>query len=617
MAEAARSLADWLDVNATRRADLVDLVGSALTYRCTRCHKLATDHVGGDVIGCTDTALNDTDFKESLERQCRSQDLLLACLTQYRHSITDVQVLRDENAALNDKLKSVQAEKDDLDTTNDSLVDENKALQVKQDGVVNSVCFYWQNYVSGRYDPTRLCQALEDEFNFKISPSIFPPGNIQTPASTTSTAATAPTSTGTGTPAPAQPTVLFPGTPLQPSSSVAQSLPAAVQPIFQGGSVVVPPPGGAAASVSPAGGVLAPSVAATGGVGTPASSTASGVAGVSSSAAATAPAAPVAGAADVADGKLIGKSTKAINVVFQQDDTAIGHLQKELSILNEITLLFPSANTATRISIVVSHCAKEVKPIAMTVRDGHRKGTFATVDDFLSAFRLERFPSFANECRIAYGKMQQRFKESSMQFYFRFVYLLNAMKRDPEEYLDDYIKKLCFPKVVEQVRFRKHGKTLAAVAQLCNDVENELGVRDKAKNWGDDDDDSCDVLQLTSGSNRGGRGGNASRGRGGRGGRGGQRGGRGGRGGQRGGQRGSSSTQDRSLQDHFNRLDVWGVAQDMCWNCFEKNDDMNEHKKTCSKTPCVFCQTKGHRSVYCSKAPVSKEDFETALKKLK
>ena len=259
--------------------------------------------------------------------------------------------------------------------------------------------------------------------------------------------------------------------------------------------------------------------------------------------------------------------------------------------------------------MVVSHCAKEVKPIAIMVRDGQKKGTFTTVEAFLIAFRWERYPSFDQECQLAYGKMSQRFKETAMAFYFRFKYILNAMNRDPEQYREDYLKKLMFPRVVEKVRYRKTGLSLSDLAQLTNDIESEMGVRDKAKDWGNDDDDGCDndIQQLSAGGNRGGRSS-----RGGRGSGKGRNGARGGRGGSRGkGGRNSSST---SLQDHFLRLDKWNVSGNDCWNCFKQVDDMEKHKKECS-SPCLFCKNKSHRSVYCEKAPDSKDGFEAVVKK--
>ena len=70
------------------------------------------------------------------------------------------------------------------------------------------------------------------------------------------------------------------------------------------------------------------------------------------------------------DGEKVGKSAKTIKVEFAFGDSAIQHLQKEQSLLNEIDLLYPSVNVKTKVSIVVSHCDDQVKGIAMTVKEG-------------------------------------------------------------------------------------------------------------------------------------------------------------------------------------------------------------------------------------------------------
>merc|ERR1711872_697297 len=125
-----------------------------------------------------------------------------------------------------------------------------------------------------------------------------------------------------------------------------------------------------------------------------------------------------------------------------------------------------------------------------------------------------------------------------MQFYFRFVYLLLAMGRNVEDYLDVFLEKLLFPQVVKHVKFLpRSGRTLQQIAQHCNEVESELGCRKKAHLWGvDGDDSSQDCFAMS--SRRGGHSG---------------RGGRGGRGGSKG--RGSSGSRRASSSSVFSRVD--------------------------------------------------------------
>ena len=74
--------------------------------------------------------------------------------------------------------------------------------------------------------------------------------------------------------------------------------------------------------------------------------------------------AAAAGASDI-DGDKVGKSAKTIKVEFACTDTAITHLQKEQSLLNEIDLLYPKINGRTKVSMVISKCDKDVKGIAI------------------------------------------------------------------------------------------------------------------------------------------------------------------------------------------------------------------------------------------------------------
>lgn len=113
----------------------------------------------------------------------------------------------------------------------------------------------------------------------------------------------------------------------------------------------------------------------------------------------------------VADGDKVGKSAKTIKVEFKVSDTAIAHLSKEQAFLMEVDLLYPTVNAATKINMVVSHCDHHVKGIAVTTRNSSLT-PFTSVEAFLTSFRLNRYPSFHNDCRIALESMKQTPRES-------------------------------------------------------------------------------------------------------------------------------------------------------------------------------------------------------------
>ena len=512
-------LVDDTDFDAVYRAkkkDLVDLVGSALDYRCGICRKLASEHIGGVVTDCHDKEIDDQAVSVSVQRQIRAVDDLMGRLSavsslsqQVSRLNVDVDGLHKLIADRDDSLAEKNAEVSDLEAVRDSLVER--------------VCFFWRKWLDGTYDAQTICTRLDDEFGYHIAVADFPP--------------TIPPET--------------PGAMASDDSHAASSAPA--------------------------------TASASGGA--PSTGTSSG----SSSAAA------IGGAID---GDKVGKSTKTIKVEFAFNDRPVQHLQKEQSLINEIGLLYPNVSENTKVSMTISHCDVQVKDIAISVRDS-RGGSFAKLDDFLTAFRNERYPSFDNDCRLALKEMRQRLSESSMQFFFRYTYLLRAMGRNVEEYRDEFLDKLLFPQVVKRVRFLpRSGRTLQQIAQHCNEVESELGCRKKAHLWGvEGDDETRDCFSMN--TRRGGRSG---------------RGGRGGRGGQsRGGaqRRTSSGSQRVSSSSVFSRVDTWGLKEGVCWHCFQQH---SRSDTSCASDPCRFCKESGHRSAFCPSAPTTKLDFIAALK---
>ena len=105
--------------------------------------------------------------------------------------------------------------------------------------------------------------------------------------------------------------------------------------------------------------------------------------------------------------------------------------------MNEINLLYQSSNPSTHIAIIIKHCEPEVKTIAINLRE--MKGPYDSVKAFLDDFRLQRFPRFHDDCRQAFVELKQHYRETAVQFFFRFRYLLEALGRNVEEYWNEYI----------------------------------------------------------------------------------------------------------------------------------------------------------------------------------
>ena len=255
--------------------------------------------------------------------------------------------------------------------------------------------------------------------------------------------------------------------------------------------------------------------------------------------------------------------------------------------MNEINLLYASSNTATHVAVIIKHCEPEVRTIAINLRT--MKGPYSTVKEFLDDFRLQRFPRFHDDCRQAFVGLKQHYRETAVQFYFRFCYLLEALNRNVEEYWGDYIQKLAHSQVKAQVRFvEKKGRTVQDLASYTNEVENSLNVH-KNKGWdsfdsSSKDEDDPDCYEISRGGKSGGRGG------------------RGGRGGGRSGA--SESPKNLSYQG---KTDLWGLERSVCWRCFRVHSTTD---KPCVNDPCLFCKASDHLSIRCHDAPTSKEAFE-------
>ena len=180
-----KSLAEWQSDFNVKAASVLDLIGSAVTYRCSVCRKLSSHHTGGDVAGCTDSPLDDDELALSLQLQVRALTQLMSQLS-ISHDLVDAnKSLKDENSALKienadskleladtkrecneakQELADVTAEKDllatDLASDKNTLSD----LETTLESCVDSCCYLWRGYVAGKFDAPTVKNRFDAAF---------------------------------------------------------------------------------------------------------------------------------------------------------------------------------------------------------------------------------------------------------------------------------------------------------------------------------------------------------------------------------------------------------------------------------------------------------------------
>ena len=293
-------------------------------------------------------------------------------------------------------------------------------------------------------------------------------------------------------------------------------------------------------------------------------------------------------------GDKVGKSAKTIDVRFGENDMAHCHVQKESSLLNEVGLIYPNSNLATVISIFITHCDPPTKDIAISVRDTATV-PFTSMHEYLKAFRLARYPTFHDDCRLAFDELKQSQNESAIQFYFRFEYLLKTMSGNVEDYRDEFFRKLLYNRVRDTVRlFPKDEKSIRDLAGHATMVENELGLRRTVyQRDAKYDVMSCYISDEEELSGDSGGGNRRHRRRG----------------------RRNSGTGDRERVTFlFSRMEAWGLAAYSCFHCF---GDHAARDGPCAGSPCLFCGNFDHLSVRCGDAPPTRSEFEEVMDKAK
>ena len=562
-----------------------NLVGACIDHRCGVCGRFDTDHVGNSSVGCTDAnEIGEEALRHSLRLELESTDGLIAKVRGYdglQHDTIEVTQrcakaemdlvrltaeYKEQMADVKERFAKLQSEhkeqivKLQTDyqtfkvraetvceklTLSEAKVDE---LETENGQIASDVSQLWMELARSELSDDAMKRLMMNKYDIEIDDETL---SFFTPRAPL---------IGTPDRSPADPARrIDPADPANPADP--------------------------ASSASPGAGITS----ATGVLGNPTAG-ANGTTGVSP---ATGQAYAEGGAPD---GEIVGKSAKTIKVYFTRNDVAHQHVQKESSLLNEVGLIYPSSNLATLISIFISHCDPSTKDLAISVRDSI-SSPFADITSFLAAFRQARYPTFIDDCKLAYNELKQSQKESAIQFYYRFDYLLRAMSRNVEDYWDDFLKKIAYQKVRESVRlFPKTGRTVRDMATHCCLLENELGLRKYSYR-----NDAKFGVSAVNGGDNNNNGGGKGKGKG------------NGDGGGKSTRQGRSKSRDRgSKSGVFDTLGVWGIPKNSCFHCF----DVHQAKDgPCQGLPCLFCKQTGHQSIRCDKAPKTQEEFKKFVKK--
>ena len=237
--------------------------------------------------------------------------------------------------------------------------------------------------------------------------------------------------------------------------------------------------------------------------------------------------------------------------------------------------------------------------------------------------RLRRFPNIHTACLSDFVQLKQG-KNTAFGLYREMDALLRGMKRDPNQFTNDYIAKLKHPEVRLALSTASYdGMDLAQMAQHADKVERTLGLvsattgTTQSKKGGDATISTNKRSANKQGNTRGGR--SNRRGRGGR--NGGATGGRGASRSNAGGPNRGKDGLPQKLVEQFQQMEAWGV-QNNCFGCLGAGHRYEHKNPSCDQKRCVFCgrdfSAKGsHPSVRCFQRPKTKEDLHEFWKSKK
>ena len=316
-----------------------------------------------------------------------------------------------------------------------------------------------------------------------------------------------------------------------------------------------------------------------------------------------------------------------ITVTFNASDSPTEHMQKEKTLLMQMSSHFSRDTMYTLIDILIKRATEIYSYIEpMLALTSH----YTSFRAFMIDLRRRRFPNVQTACLTEFIELKQ--EGTAYELYQNMLNLLRAMNRDPDQYTNEFIQKLKHAEVKKALAMSNYdGLDLYEMAKHADKVERTMGlIATKNGKKGD--------VNVSSNTSKKAGGGKSQKGaeKGKNGGRGGRKGGRG-RGRGRGGGNGESRSNDApksrddeanvsattsSAQERLgelkkrsrNQMVEWGIEHN-CYGCLESGHPYRRKEPQCNSRRCLFCgkdftAPKGHASVSCSQRPKTKEELK-------
>ena len=598
---------------ASRRLATLVPVGISSEYRCGICFKLQSAHIGNTVTNCLDRELDDGMLRESLIDQIlalegvidklssvsgdnpmwgtvlsdyvQNRQKMEVSLAAERERVSQVEANANERvsqieASTRDRISQIEnREQSRVSTLEGSLAEAREEARVANVQLAESsletvsmkagfdslndelkkIMKFWVDWATGRLNTEMFVEYMEG-FGYKLpdlltpSPTSahFSPPHHPDPHISDVITPSRERSTGTPPPSPSPPPSSSP-----PPSTLIHHFPTGSTTTNTSSSTTT-----TTVTASGTGTIVSP--VASSSFPPPPSSSFAAIMGM-------------AAYQGIADDDKVGKSMKSILVFFESKDDAFTHLSKEVDILDKIGLFYSSCTVATHVAIVAAHCKEDVASMVRSIT--HK--TYPDIYAFLEAFRLTRFPNFHSNCLAHFAKMKQKANESCMQFYFRFSYVTQAMRRVPDEYLSDFLDKLLSSQVRETVSLAYHanqigGRTLLSIATHADQVEEQLKMTSGKRNV------SATGAKPKDSKSEGGH--NSGK-----------------------GAPPKARVMGSDARANLAKQELWGLPKGTCWSCLESH---NFKDRSCNRKPCVFCLKSGHQSIRCLDAPKDRNLFD-------
>lgn len=322
-----------------------------------------------------------------------------------------------------------------------------------------------------------------------------------------------------------------------------------------------------------------------------------------------------------------------ITVTFKASDSPTEHMQKEKTLLMQMSSHFSRDTMYTLIDILIKRATEIYSYIEpMLAITSH----YTSFRAFMIDLRRRRFPNVQTACLTEFIELKQ--EGTAYELYQTMLNLLRAMNREPNQYTNEFIQKLKHNEVKKALLMSNYdGLDLYEMAKHADKVERTMGLiatnkGNKGKN-GDVNISSNTKTRANGGKNQKGGEKGKSAGRGGRGGgrgRGRARGGGNGSGESRGkdashnhdGDKANVSANTTTAQERLEELkkrsskqmNDWGIENN-CYGCLQSGHPYRRKEPMCNSRRCLFCgkdftAPKGHASVSCNLRPKTKDELK-------